>query len=283
MSDTAQAVATDVSPERSYWLETKQPIYSAALILPFLLAYEIGLVWMRSRVINGGDAILTTLSRSLLRWMGFEFAFASAVILIVAFLIWQFVRKGTWSLRPPVLIASFLESLLYGTALFLLLHLLVPYLPGHLPGASAVVPAAEARVAAKTDTHTGAEPAAKVSGHMRPATPARPGIEDFVLFCGAGVYEELVFRVALLGLLVLVCRKFFHMESAYAAAWSVLLGAFIFSAFHHIGGEKIYLNVFLQRMLAGIYFAAIYYTRSFGIAAASHALYDILVGLNAWG
>jgi hypothetical protein len=70
------------------------------------------------------------------------------------------------------------------------------------------------------------------------------------------------------------------MEHAYAAAWSVALGAVIFSAFHHIGGEPFAISPFLQRIFAGLYFSAIYFNRSFGIAAASHALYDILVGLN---
>lgn len=107
-------------------------------------------------------------------------------------------------------------------------------------------------------------------------------MSDFVLFCGAGVYEELVFRVILLGLLLLVFTKLFHMEHAYAAVWATLLGAVIFSLFHHIGGQAIVLSVFLQRLFAGLFFAAIYYNRSFGIAAASHSLYDVLVGLNQY-
>jgi membrane protease YdiL (CAAX protease family) len=100
------------------------------------------------------------------------------------------------------------------------------------------------------------------------------------LYCGAGVFEEFVFRVLLLGLLLLVLTRLLHMEHAYAAAWSVFMGAFIFSAFHHIGGERFELNIFLQRLFAGLYFSAIYYNRSFGVAAASHAMYDIVVGLN---
>ena len=65
----------------------------------------------------------------------------------------------------------------------------------------------------------------------------------------------------------------------------MLLGAFIFAAYHHVGetGDKFEMNVFLQRLLCGLYCAALYYTRSFGVAAASHALYDIVVGLNRLG
>ena len=43
----------------SYWRETRQPIYSAALVLPFILVYEAGLVALRAQVINGfSDLIL---------------------------------------------------------------------------------------------------------------------------------------------------------------------------------------------------------------------------------
>jgi membrane protease YdiL (CAAX protease family) len=70
------------------------------------------------------------------------------------------------------------------------------------------------------------------------------------------------------------------METAYAAIWSVILGAVIFSAFHHIGGEAFTWSRFLQRGIAGLFFSVIYVTRSFGVAAASHSLYDIIVGLN---
>jgi membrane protease YdiL (CAAX protease family) len=154
-----------------------------------------------------------------------------------------------------VLAATFFESLIYAVVLYMMLGYFVHFLPSNFTAAAPVAMAASRQ---------------------------RPGIEDFVLFCGAGVYEELVFRVFLLALLMLVFTKLFHMEHAYAAAWSTIAGAVIFSAFHHIGGEPFHMSAFLQRIVAGIYFSAIYFTRSFGVAAASHALYDIVVGLDQW-
>ncbi|MCZ7643850.1 MAG: CPBP family glutamic-type intramembrane protease [Planctomycetota bacterium] len=97
-----------------------------------------------------------------------------------------------------------------------------------------------------------------------------------------GVYEELVFRVLLLQLLMLAFTKLLKLEKAYAAAWAVGLGALIFSAFHYIGseGDRLELNSFIQRTFAGVFFAAVYVTRSFGVAAAAHAEYDIAIGLT---
>ncbi len=269
--------------ERSYFEETQQPIYSAALVLPFIMIYQIGLVVLKSRVINGGDAIISTLSSSLFRVVGVEVSFASIIVPICAFLIWQYRKKGTWSIRPPVLVATFFESLIYAVVLFMLLGYFVHYLPGSITAPAPVtqsIPVVAAQEAAALERTTPSHsPAPAASGR---AASHRPSVSDFVLYCGAGVYEELVFRVFLLGLLLLIFTKFFHMESAYAAAWSALTGAIIFSAFHHIGGERFAMGVFLQRVLAGIYFSAIYFTRSFGVAAASHALYDIIVGLDQW-
>ncbi len=281
------ASAAAAPAQRNYFSETQQPIYSAALVLPFILIYQIGLVVLKSRVINGGDAIITTLSGSLFRFLGVEASFASIVVPIVAFMIWQFQKKGTWSLRAPVLIASFFESLIYAVVLFMLLGYFVRYLPGCItaPAPNATVTATEEPVRTPAPAPTTMD--SRVAPSPAPASGSRsaarrPGIGDFVLYCGAGVYEELVFRVFLLGLLLLIFTKFFHMEHAYAAAWSAITGAVIFSAFHHIGGEPYHTGVFLQRVLAGIYFSALYFSRSFGVAAASHAMYDIIVGLDQW-
>ena len=241
----------------NYWRVTRTPIYSAALVLPFILIYETGLILLNTQVINGGDAIVLNMISPLFRLIGAEASVASSVlVLILCFAVWQMKRKGPWSIHPPVLAAMFFESLLYAVLLFMLLGYFAQYLP-HGGSLASLAPAAS---------------------HARSAM--HPALQDFVLYCGAGVYEELVFRVMLLGLLMLVFTKLFHMEHAYAAAWSVVVGAIIFSAFHHIGGQKFAWGIFLQRVLAGLYFSAIYFNRSFGVAVASHALYDILVGLD---
>jgi hypothetical protein len=275
---------TPVPP--NYWRETRQPIYSALLILPFLLIYEFGLVFLRSDVINGGDAILLHLGGSILQRMGFGAGSVSVFALSIFFIGAQFHKKGSWTIRPPVLLASLFESLLYAVTLFMLLTYLIQFIPGSRSGRSELdrpknspehsLTAADARLVPAAARGTSTKLVAQAGNRGEP----RVGLRDFVLFCGAGVYEELVFRVLLLGLLMLVCTKLLHMEHAYAAAWSVALGAVIFSGFHHIGGEPFAVSPFLQRIFAGLYFSAIYFNRSFGIAAASHALYDILVGLN---
>ncbi len=267
--------------EQGYLKESKQPIYSAALVLPFLLVYEIGLIVLRSDLINGGQAILKQLGAPIVRSLGVSGSLVSIVIIAAAFVIWQIRCKGTWKIQPPVLAAMFVESFFFALLLFLVLRVFVHYVAED-PLSNPPRRHATSREAVSNDAPQRRSPVPCAS---RSSAESGTELRDFVLYCGAGVYEELVFRVLLLGLLMLVLTQWMHMEHAYAAAWSVALGAIIFSAYHHIGasGDKFELNVFLQRLIAGLYFSALYYNRSFGIAAASHAMYDILVGLNRLG
>ena len=105
-----------------------------------------------------------------------------------------------------------------------------------------------------------------------------------MLYCGAGIYEELVFRGLLLGLLVLASSRLLHMKKTSAAVCSSLLAALLFALFHYIGpaGDRFAWGTFLQRAWGGLYFSALFVTRGFGVTAATHAFYDMLVGLSAW-
>jgi membrane protease YdiL (CAAX protease family) len=54
-----------------------------------------------------------------------------------------------------------------------------------------------------------------------------------------------------------------------------------FAGAHHLGtlGEPFQWYAFLFRTMAGAFFAALFIYRGFGIAAGTHAAYDMLVGL----
>jgi membrane protease YdiL (CAAX protease family) len=62
---------------------------------------------------------------------------------------------------------------------------------------------------------------------------------------------------------------------------AAVFSATVFAAAHHVGpyGEPFDDFVFLFRAVAGLYFAALYQTRGFGVAVGAHACYDVLVGV----
>jgi membrane protease YdiL (CAAX protease family) len=110
---------------------------------------------------------------------------------------------------------------------------------------------------------------------------------DIVTGIGAGIYEELVFRLILISALMILLQDLLRMDKAAAVVFSVLISSFLFSVHHHffyanggLGiGEAFAWSKFIFRMLAGVYFAALYAVRGFGIAAGTHAFYDILATL----
>ncbi len=83
--------------------------------------------------------------------------------------------------------------------------------------------------------------------------------------------------VLLVGALTTVARALFGWRPLPAGVWATLLGAAIFAAFHYIGpyGDRLQLYSFLFRMIAGLFFSALYLLRGFGITAWTHALYDV--------
>lgn len=95
---------------------------------------------------------------------------------------------------------------------------------------------------------------------------------------GAGVYEELVFRLAVMGGLIAVLRRYVP-RMTVAVVLALALSAGLFAVAHHVGahGEPFTDRVFAVRCLAGVVFGLIWWFRSFAHAVYAHSLYDLLV------
>lgn len=103
-----------------------------------------------------------------------------------------------------------------------------------------------------------------------------------MLSLGAGLYEELLFRVLLVGTLVWVGRRLLGLSPLVAGLTAALFGAVIFSTFHYVGpyGDAFRVYSFVFRTIAGLAFSALFLLRSFGITAWTHALYDVFLLLR---
>jgi len=98
-----------------------------------------------------------------------------------------------------------------------------------------------------------------------------------MLSLGAGIYEELLFRVLLVTGLAVAARALAGWSPRAAGIAATVVGAAIFSAFHYLGpyGDRFQIYSFVFRMIAGLFFSALYLVRGFGITAWTHALYDV--------
>lgn len=95
--------------------------------------------------------------------------------------------------------------------------------------------------------------------------------------CGAGLHEELVFRLGLFhGSALLLSR----LSRRPVASWLTagLVTSTLFAAMHYLGplADRFTLSSFTFRLLLGVVFAALYRTRGIAVAAWTHTLYDIL-------
>ena len=104
-------------------------------------------------------------------------------------------------------------------------------------------------------------------------------IQELTLSLGAGLYEELFFRVLLVSLFIWIFNKWFGTKSWASYASAILLSAILFSAAHYTGnmGDPFTMSSFLFRFLFGVILNGIYIWRGFGVTSWTHALYDIIV------
>jgi hypothetical protein len=94
---------------------------------------------------------------------------------------------------------------------------------------------------------------------------------------GAGVHEELVFRLGLMAGLVALLSRAVGQRAAVVIA---LVGSsLVFAAAHHAGvhGEPFTAHAFAFRTVAGCVFGAIFWFRSLAHAVYAHVFYDMLV------
>ena len=95
---------------------------------------------------------------------------------------------------------------------------------------------------------------------------------------GAGVYEELLFRLVLLGSLHFIALNVLRMKKWPAAIVAMLVASALFSVAHFVSaGDEAGWLAFRFRMAAGILLSVIFITRGLGIAAWAHAIYNLWI------
>jgi len=239
-----------------YWRLSRGPLASLLFVLPLLLLYEGGVLLLGPDAVrNGADVWL----RELLDLTGLGSYCLLPLLTVAVLLGWHHTTRRSWQVEPRVFLGMLAESALFG---FLLL----------------VVAIVQWQVVARISA---AAPAAPVATQATIAVTSPLSIlRRLIGFAGAGIYEEVLFRLLLLPLL-------YGMVGLVSTAWKIRAGAAIvlsslaFAAAHYVapGGESFAWFSFLFRTLAGACFALLFVIRGFGIAAGCHALYDIFVGI----
>jgi membrane protease YdiL (CAAX protease family) len=96
---------------------------------------------------------------------------------------------------------------------------------------------------------------------------------------GAGIYEELVFRLLLITGLMWLARRLVGLPDKTALLCVLFVAAIIFAVCHvqPVGGEEFAVLPFLFRCGAGAYLGLIFLTRGLGVATGCHVAYNLLL------
>ena len=104
-------------------------------------------------------------------------------------------------------------------------------------------------------------------------------IDRIAMGVGAGVYEELVFRLVLISVVVMLGADLLRIDRSVVAIGAIVLSSLLFAAHHYqpIGVEQFDVTSFTFRAIAGAYLAAIFWLRGYGPAAGCHAAYNVVL------
>jgi membrane protease YdiL (CAAX protease family) len=244
-SDKSTPSRTAPPAAGGYWQQSLRPLVSLVFVLPMLAAYEGGIVALGPQATHNGAAVWL---QHALATLGLGQYVLLPVVTCAALLALHYISRQPWKFSPWVLGGMLVESAMLAIFLVVIFR-----------GYSTVIGSLAPRAAlASTGDHVG----------------------QLLGYFGAGIYEELLFRLILLTLIAGVVEAAGAPKRA-SLITAIIASSVIFAAAHYelfaASGLEFSWRTFGFHLVCGLYFGTIYVLRGFGIAAGAHAFYDVLV------
>lgn len=230
-----------------YWRRSQRPLQALVFLLPLIVLYELAVPRL------GGDQPISSdiLARRLLQWffevMGVTGFYLPGLIVVAVLLCWHIAQKDPWKLEGKTYAVMWCESIVLSIPLFVMQMVLFR------AGALQQVVETEA------------------------APAAYSWQTNMVFAVGAGIYEELLFRLIAISLIHMILVDFLKASQKHAVPVVIALSSILFALYHFPDPGNINWGWFLFYTIAGIYFACIFIVRGFGVVAGTHAMYDVFV------
>jgi hypothetical protein len=235
---------TRLERRNTYGEHTLRPINCLVFLALPLLGFQLGAAYY-------GTGLLAPYHlNKALRYFGGATAWLPPLLIVLVLLAQQALRRERWQVHPWVLVGMLAESLFW----------VVPLL-----GISLI---------------TGKMfPQAATTG----MTVGEEVLKSILVAVGAGIYEEFVFRLLLIGLAMLIFVDLLDLPNDGVAVAAVIGAGALFSIYHFVGRpiirEEFPWYEFIFRTVAGIYLGGVFYYRGFGIVVGAHAFWNVYVFL----
>lgn len=220
-----------------YRWQTLRPLNCLVFVLPLLLIFHFGTAWF------GTELLALQHIDKILHYFGGTTVYLPA-LLIIAVLLFQHVAKSDrWKIDPSAVAGIVGESIIWMLPLIGL---------GMLYG--------------------------RISAQAAAAHPAPSKFtQEILLGIGAGIYEEFLFRMLFISLVMLFLSDVFGLKKDVTAILGVICGAVLFSMYHFVGQwpDSFPWTKFLYYSVAGVYLGTLYVFRGFGIAVGAHTAYNL--------
>lgn len=224
-----------------YLARSARPLASLVFLLPFMILYELGTrLYLTDAVYGTQHIVAFTMMQDFFALFGAYGRHLPALAVVAILLSWHIARKDTWAISPATPLGMLFESVALGVPLIVFAFVMARYFP-------------------------------------LAATWSDGTTETVVLSLGAGIYEELVFRLILCTTLAIVLKNGMRLGGGLSFLLLVVVSAVLFSGYHYLGNEAFNWRNFVFRTGAGVYFAVLFVLRGFGVTAGSHMAYDILI------
>jgi membrane protease YdiL (CAAX protease family) len=262
-SDDGHATLHLGKPRGGYFALSRKPLHILVFLLPLIIFYEIGsAIWLAG---SEGALAQDIRARRLLSQMFESFGdyaiYLPGILILLVLLIWHVLAKDAWRIRARAIGGMWIESLIWMIPLLILGQLLYRLLLGDAAPASWMPALLPASPDALADHSLGARATISI---------------------GAGLYEELLFRMLAIAVIHLLLVDVGGLKSSTGTIAAVVISSAMFAVYHDVGvlpggPSSIQWPELVFFFAAGLYFGALYIVRGFGIVIGVHALYDLAV------
>jgi membrane protease YdiL (CAAX protease family) len=217
MTTSRMRTADDAAQDASSPRLLSHPLEALVFLLPLLIIYEVGCLWLDTDTFAASQerVVAFHLLQVFFQLFGSTGIWMPGAAVVVILFCTHVASRRPWRIRTQSV------GLMYAEALALAFPLI-----------------ALNYVCRITPLQTG------TGEHL---------LADVVLGIGAGIYEELVFRLMAISLLVMLGTDFLNLPRRFTLVVAVILSSLAFAAHHHppLGSEPFDAGAFIFRSLAG--------------------------------